>query len=46
MQDLLEMAKAAGQSFPDFTPPDGETHEQVRLLGCANDRLPYICQHV
>lgn len=31
VQDLREMAKAAGQSFPDFTPPGGETQEQVRL---------------
>lgn len=23
------MAKAAGQTFPDFTPPDGETQDQV-----------------
>lgn len=29
------MAKEAGQTFPDFTPPEGETHHQVtfsRLL--------------
>ena len=31
MQDVKEMAKAAGQSFPGFTPPNGETQEQVRL---------------
>lgn len=31
LQDVKEMAKAAGQSFPGFTPPDGETQEQVRL---------------
>lgn len=29
MQDLREMAKAAGQSMPGFTPPQGETQEQV-----------------
>lgn len=30
MQDVREMARAAGQSFPGFTPPKGETQEQVR----------------
>uniref|UniRef100_A0A3Q3W0V4 Fructose-2,6-bisphosphatase TIGAR A n=1 Tax=Mola mola TaxID=94237 RepID=A0A3Q3W0V4_MOLML len=30
VQDVKEMAKAAGQSFPDFTPPKGETQEQVK----------------
>lgn len=30
VQDMREMAKAAGQSFPDFTPPEGETQEQVK----------------
>ncbi|XP_044049011.1 probable fructose-2,6-bisphosphatase TIGAR A [Siniperca chuatsi] len=29
VQDVREMAKAAGQSFPGFTPPKGETQEQV-----------------
>ncbi|KAM4618479.1 putative fructose-2,6-bisphosphatase TIGAR A [Polymixia lowei] len=28
--DLMSMAKAAGQSWPDFTPPEGETQEQVK----------------
>lgn len=32
MQDVKEMAKAAGRSFPGFTPPGGETQEQVRLV--------------
>lgn len=32
VQDVKEMAKAAGQSFPGFTPPNGETQEQVRQL--------------
>ncbi|KAM9854304.1 putative fructose-2,6-bisphosphatase TIGAR A [Aulostomus maculatus] len=31
LQDLKDMAKAAGQSFPGFTPPEGETQEQVKL---------------
>ncbi|KAF1387264.1 hypothetical protein PFLUV_G00103560 [Perca fluviatilis] len=30
VQELIEMAQAAGQSFTDFTPPKGETHEQVK----------------
>ncbi|XP_042352712.1 probable fructose-2,6-bisphosphatase TIGAR A [Plectropomus leopardus] len=30
MQDLKEMAKAAGQPFYSFTPPNGETQEQVK----------------
>ncbi|GLD60670.1 probable fructose-2,6-bisphosphatase TIGAR A [Lates japonicus] len=30
VQDVKEMAKAAGQSFPGFTPPGGETQEQVK----------------
>lgn len=32
MQEVREMAKAAGQSFPGFTPPKGETQEQVSLV--------------
>ncbi|KAM9807763.1 putative fructose-2,6-bisphosphatase TIGAR A [Neosynchiropus ocellatus] len=31
MQAVKEMAAAAGQVFPGFTPPGGETQEQVRL---------------
>ncbi|XP_059191061.1 probable fructose-2,6-bisphosphatase TIGAR A [Centropristis striata] len=30
VQDLKEMAKAAGQTFPGFTPPNGETDEKVK----------------
>ncbi|XP_023277010.1 probable fructose-2,6-bisphosphatase TIGAR A [Seriola lalandi dorsalis] len=30
VQDVKDMAKAAGQSFPGFTPPKGETQEQVK----------------
>nr|XP_046251102.1 probable fructose-2,6-bisphosphatase TIGAR A [Scatophagus argus] len=30
VQDMREMAKAAGQSFAAFTPPKGETQEQVK----------------
>lgn len=31
LQDVKDMAEAAGQTFPGFTPPGGETQEQVRL---------------
>ncbi|XP_068459548.1 probable fructose-2,6-bisphosphatase TIGAR A [Clinocottus analis] len=30
VQEVREMAKAAGQTFPGFTPPEGETQEQVK----------------
>ncbi|XP_058500963.1 probable fructose-2,6-bisphosphatase TIGAR A [Solea solea] len=30
VQDVKEMARAAGQTFPGFTPPEGETQEQVK----------------
>ncbi|XP_037539092.1 probable fructose-2,6-bisphosphatase TIGAR A [Nematolebias whitei] len=30
VQDFKEMAKAVGEPFPDFTPPGGETQEQVK----------------
>ncbi|KAM4733448.1 putative fructose-2,6-bisphosphatase TIGAR A [Anableps anableps] len=30
VQDLKEMARAAGEAFPGFTPPGGETPEQVK----------------
>ncbi|XP_061826201.1 probable fructose-2,6-bisphosphatase TIGAR A isoform X2 [Nerophis lumbriciformis] len=36
LQDVKEMAKTAGQSFLDFTPPQGETREQS---GHAADKL-------
>lgn len=31
VQDLRDMAKAAGQSMPGFTPPQGESQEQVKF---------------
>ncbi|XP_030645288.1 putative fructose-2,6-bisphosphatase TIGAR A [Chanos chanos] len=31
MEDMRTMAKAAGQSMLEFTPPEGETMEQVKL---------------
>ncbi|XP_061577298.1 probable fructose-2,6-bisphosphatase TIGAR A [Cololabis saira] len=30
VKDVKEMAKAAGESFPGFTPPEGEPQEQVK----------------
>ncbi|XP_028304255.1 putative fructose-2,6-bisphosphatase TIGAR A [Gouania willdenowi] len=30
VKEVREMAQAAGQSFPNFTPPHGETQEQVK----------------
>ncbi|XP_054589457.1 probable fructose-2,6-bisphosphatase TIGAR A isoform X2 [Nothobranchius furzeri] len=30
VEDVKEMARAAGESFPDFTPPEGESQEQVK----------------
>ncbi|KAM6937176.1 putative fructose-2,6-bisphosphatase TIGAR A [Xenentodon cancila] len=30
VEDVKEMARAAGESFPGFTPPEGETQEQVK----------------
>uniref|UniRef100_A0A3Q1I525 fructose-2,6-bisphosphate 2-phosphatase n=1 Tax=Acanthochromis polyacanthus TaxID=80966 RepID=A0A3Q1I525_9TELE len=30
VKELREMAEAAGQTFPGFTPPNGETQEQVK----------------
>lgn len=44
MQDLRDMAEAAGQSFPGFTPPEGETQEQVRLEeSCIHSCYFIIC---
>ncbi|XP_023205338.1 probable fructose-2,6-bisphosphatase TIGAR A [Xiphophorus maculatus] len=31
VEDLRDMARAAGEPFPDFTPPEGETPDQVKL---------------
>lgn len=30
--EMKNMAKAAGQPLPEFTPPEGETMEQVKLM--------------
>lgn len=45
MQDMREMAKAAGQSFQSFTPPGGETQEQVRwmLYSTKNEIQANVC---
>ncbi|KAL6107144.1 uncharacterized protein ACO6RY_10836 [Pungitius sinensis] len=48
VQDVREMAEAAGQSFPGFTPPKGETQEQVkeRVKGFLEKTLQQIgAQH-
>lgn len=31
MEDMKNMAKAAGQPIPEYTPPDGETMDQVSV---------------
>ncbi|KAG9342326.1 hypothetical protein JZ751_016828 [Albula glossodonta] len=44
-RNMKDMAKAAGQSCPDFTPPQGETPEQPvwdQTLGDALDHMPHI----
>lgn len=42
-EDLKNMANAAGQACRDFTPPGGETLEQVhfsvRIKGLVHDRV-------
>lgn len=35
------MAKAAGQTFPDFTPPEGETHDQVTSVSSSRLSLSF-----
>lgn len=44
VQDLRDMAKAAGQSFPGFTPPEGETQEQVK--GRVKEFLEKMLQQI
>ncbi|XP_028263851.1 putative fructose-2,6-bisphosphatase TIGAR A [Parambassis ranga] len=44
VQDFKEMAKAAGQSFPDFTPPNGETQEQVKER--VKEFMEKMVQHI
>ncbi|XP_069346903.1 fructose-2,6-bisphosphatase TIGAR isoform X2 [Eulemur rufifrons] len=34
LSELRAMAKAAGEECPAFTPPGGETLDQLRLLSC------------
>lgn len=31
VEDMKNMAKAAGQPIPEYTPPDGETMDQVYI---------------
>uniref|UniRef100_A0A8C6RWD6 Fructose-2,6-bisphosphatase TIGAR n=1 Tax=Nannospalax galili TaxID=1026970 RepID=A0A8C6RWD6_NANGA len=42
LSELRAMAKAAGEECPIFTPPGGETLEQVKLRG--KDFFDFICQ--
>ncbi|XP_074534230.1 putative fructose-2,6-bisphosphatase TIGAR A [Halichoeres trimaculatus] len=44
VQDMREMAKAAGQSFQSFTPPGGETQEQVKER--VKEFLEKMLQHI
>ncbi|KAM8891337.1 putative fructose-2,6-bisphosphatase TIGAR A [Spinachia spinachia] len=44
VQEVREMAEAAGQSFPGFTPPKGETQEQVKER--VKEFLEKTLQHV
>uniref|UniRef100_A0A672HP12 TP53 induced glycolysis regulatory phosphatase a n=1 Tax=Salarias fasciatus TaxID=181472 RepID=A0A672HP12_SALFA len=39
VKELREMAKAAGQALPEFTAPNGETQEQVRLMSLCLFRI-------
>ncbi|KAF6738017.1 putative fructose-2,6-bisphosphatase TIGAR A [Oryzias melastigma] len=50
VQEFKDMAKAAGKSFMDFTPPQGETQEQVkervkRFLEKTLQRIGAECWH-
>lgn len=42
LSELRAMAKAAGEECPMFTPPGGETVEQVKMRG--KDFFDFICQ--
>ncbi|XP_025028801.1 fructose-2,6-bisphosphatase TIGAR isoform X1 [Python bivittatus] len=42
--DLKTMAKAAGEQYPSFTPPGGETLDQVKAR--VKDFFEYICNLV
>ncbi|NP_001089513.1 fructose-2,6-bisphosphatase TIGAR [Xenopus laevis] len=44
LSELKVMAKKAGGQCPSYTPPGGETLEQVRA--CAKDFFEYLCQLV
>lgn len=35
VEDMKNMAKAAGQPIPEYTPPEGETMDQVRITVSA-----------
>ncbi|XP_059880122.1 fructose-2,6-bisphosphatase TIGAR isoform X2 [Delphinus delphis] len=42
LSELRAMAKAAGQECPVFTPPGGETLDQVKMRG--KDFFEFLCQ--
>ncbi|XP_051856702.1 fructose-2,6-bisphosphatase TIGAR [Antechinus flavipes] len=42
--ELKALAKAAGEQCPNFTPPEGETLDQVKLR--AKDFFEFLCQLV
>ncbi|XP_012515091.1 PREDICTED: fructose-2,6-bisphosphatase TIGAR [Propithecus coquereli] len=42
LSKLLAMAKAAGEECPAFTPPGGETIDQVKMRG--KDFFEFLCQ--
>ncbi len=49
--EMKNMAKAAGQPLPEFTPPDGETMEQVKSLfmwmaTLAASKYEKYCLHI
>ncbi|KAJ6668511.1 hypothetical protein lerEdw1_011993 [Lerista edwardsae] len=44
LSDLKTMAKAAGEQYPSFTPPGGETLEEVKARG--QDFFEYLCHLV
>lgn len=51
VEDMKNMAKASGQPIPEYTPPDGETMEQVCVyirIGWEHDlfHFPLLLPHI
>ncbi|XP_062963583.1 fructose-2,6-bisphosphatase TIGAR [Cynocephalus volans] len=44
LSELRAMAKAAGEEIPVFTPPGGETLDQVKMRG--KDFFEFLCQRI